>query len=154
MSAGRPLLVAIGSPLRCDDGVGPAVAERVADAHADVRVLTVQALVPELADDAARADLVIFVDADAQAAAGEVRCRRVRPDATAASGHTLTPAHVLALAQQVFDRCPKSYLVSVGGARWGFGTRLSSEVSAAVPTAVGTVARLLAEPRSRTARRT
>lgn len=156
MNAHGPLVVAFGNQLRCDDGAGPAVAAHLGLLAPEVHVLTVPQLLPELAETVAHADVVVFVDAALMGAPGEVACQPLHPEESGVPGHTLTPVRLLGLARSVFDRCPESYLVSIAGERYGFGTDLSERVAAAVPLAVRTVADLLSDwlLRSRTERRT
>lgn len=147
--AGRgSLVIAFGNTLRCDDGAGAVVAGQLAAAVPDAHIVVVPQLLPELAEAAAHADVVVFIDATVEGAHGAVITRRVQPDVgpPPASGHHLTPGRLMALARTLFDGCPVSYLVSIGGAQFGFGTALSAEVSAAVPTAVRTVAALIELP--------
>ena len=145
--AGRgPLVIAFGNTLRCDDGAGAAVAAQLEGAVANTHVIVVPQLLPELAEAAAHADIVVFIDATVEGSHGAVTTRPVQPDDSHSviGEHHLTPARLLTLARALFDRCPESYLVSIGGAQFGFGTALSAEVAAAIPTAVRTVAELLA----------
>lgn len=140
-----PLVIAFGNTLRCDDGAGAAVAARIADDVPHLQVIVVPQLLPELAEATAHADVVVFVDATIEGVHGAVTTQSVAPDnhQPAVGEHHLTPGRLLALAHALFDRCPEGYLVSIGGAQFGFGTALSAEVSAAVPTAVRTVAELI-----------
>jgi hydrogenase maturation protease len=58
------LVIGYGNSLRGDDGVGPLVAEQVAEWNLpDVRSLSVHQLTPELASEMALAKTVIFIDA-------------------------------------------------------------------------------------------
>ncbi len=58
------LVIGYGNDLRCDDGAGRAVADRIeAMALPGVEVRSVQQLAPELALDIACAETVVFVDA-------------------------------------------------------------------------------------------
>lgn len=148
MPSRGPLVIAYGNTLRCDDGVGAAVAAQLEGAIAEAHIIVVPQLLPELAEPIAHADVVVFVDATIEGAHGAVVAQRVMPAsphdlATGVGDHHLTPARMLGLAQTLLDLVPESYLVSIGGAQFGFGTGLSQEVSAAVPLAVRTVADLV-----------
>ena len=63
----RALVIGYGNTLRADDGLGPAVAERLGSewADEDVGVLSCQLLTPELAEPVSRAEIVVFIDAAA-----------------------------------------------------------------------------------------
>lgn len=67
MQSRRALVIAIGNPLREDDGAGPAVAARLVERgvlrEGDTDIVCVHQLLPELAERIAAARVVIFVDA-------------------------------------------------------------------------------------------
>ncbi|HTT71905.1 MAG TPA: hydrogenase maturation protease [Anaeromyxobacteraceae bacterium] len=132
-ASGRPaLVVALGSPLRGDDGAASAALAGLELEGLTVKV--VQALLPELALEVAEARVVVFVDARAGAPAGEVRSEGLEP-AAFASGllHALSPAAVLALGKALYGRAPEAFLVTVNGSEFGFGERLSPAVEKALP---------------------
>jgi len=65
---GGRLVIGIGNPLRGDDGVGALLAEQAAlftaaDPDGPVAVRSVQQLTPELAEELARLEAVLFIDA-------------------------------------------------------------------------------------------
>jgi hydrogenase maturation protease len=88
------LIVACGNTLRGDDGVGPEVGELLATrlAGTGASVIVSHQLLPELADDASRAQLVIFVDAAADHPVGTVSLRAVPPRRVPASTAVDAPA--------------------------------------------------------------
>ena len=150
MSGHMPLVIAFGNTLRCDDGAGAAVAQQLEGAVPDAHIIVVPQLLPELCEPVAHAPNVVFVDATIDGAHGAVATHRVSAASTRSGDHYLSPERLLGLARTLFDRTPEAYLVSIGGAQFGFGTALSAEVSAAVPTAVRAVADLIraaAQPR-------
>ena len=152
------LVVGYGNPLRSDDGVGPAVAERLAQ-DPRLRGAEIRAehqLTPELALDASGATLLVLIDAAEDAGAGEVVVRRLGPDGTTGGGpveeagppltHHLDPGGLLALARELFGAAPASVvIVGIGVASLEVGETLSPEVQAAVPRVVELVAALVAE---------
>jgi hydrogenase maturation protease len=73
----RVLIVGYGNPLRGDDGLGWHAAEALRAALPEAEILAVHQLTPELAEDASRAELVIFLDAAETGAPGEWRCREI-----------------------------------------------------------------------------
>jgi hydrogenase maturation protease len=149
---GGVLVVGYGNGLRSDDGVGPAVAARLAGdprlAGADVRVM--HQLTPELALDASRVSLLVLVDASADAPAGEVAVTRLDPEAVPgeageAMSHHVDPAGIVGLARELWGVAPPVVLVSVGIASLEAGERLTPAVEAAVPRAVDAVAAIIEE---------
>jgi hydrogenase maturation protease len=129
------LVIALGNPLREDDGAGWAVAQALHRCQ-DVRVLVVHQLMPEMAEEVSRADAVVFVDARRGGLAGELRTVALAP---AAAEHRLThvvePETLLHYAQILYGRAPKAWLVSIAGERFGLGDGLSASVQRAVPAA-------------------
>lgn len=137
------LVIALGNPLREDDGVGWAVA-RALGGPVDTRVLVVQQLAPELAQEVSRAGNVVFVDARRDGPAGEVRTMALAPGvAEHGLTHDLDPATLLYFAKALYGRAPKAWLVSVAGEHFGLGDALSATVERAVPEAAQLVRALV-----------
>jgi hydrogenase maturation protease len=144
----RALVIGYGSPIRGDDALGPLVADRLeALLAADtglangVEVQARHILTAELVDDLARAERVIFIDAAADLAPGEVRSRRLAPDTATLStmAHFHDPRELLAWCEALYQRIPDSWLVSAGGAEWGYANYSLSA------TAQGAVEPMIAE---------
>ena len=151
------LVVGYGNPLRGDDGVGQEVALVLRAELADTGASTVLAhqLLPELALDASRSRLVVFIDAAAGEPAGSLSVRPLSaggwppadPPASAARAgtaagafsHQLGAADVLALARCLYGGCPVALLVSVGAASLEPGVGLSAAVQCAIPHAARAV---------------
>jgi hydrogenase maturation protease len=106
-------------------------------------------LTPELAEDVAAADRVVFVDAAAPhgAQGGALTVCRVQADrplpADGPLTHAVGPETVVALAYRLYGRRPRAYLVTVGGASFLLGAGLSASVHQLIPEAVAAVKRLL-----------
>ncbi len=149
-AAAGVLIVGWGNPLRGDDGLGWHAAAMLAEdarlAGAGARVLRRHQLTPELAEDVARASLVVLVDADAGGGApGTVTVAPVEPDrAGPPLSHHLTPSALAALSDQVYGSVPPVLLVRVAAASFQAGEQLSAEVEAALPAVVAAVLELAA----------
>jgi hydrogenase maturation protease len=146
------LLIGYGNPLRGDDGAGWCVADavRAAAPASRVRVITVHQLMPELADDVAMAERVLFVDAACDTPAGLVSVRPLSPTDRPPGGftHHYDPSALLGLAHGVAGRGPGSaWLLTVGVAGLDCGEPLSPPVAAAVPRACTLALELLADVR-------
>lgn len=145
-----PLLVGWGNALRGDDGAGVVLAERLRDelpAHA-LRVVVAHQLTPDLAEAVSAAAAAVFVDASCAADPGAVACHRLAaaPALTSEFTHHCQPADLLRLAHELYGRAPASaWLVTIGGASFGFGEELSPRIAAALPRAHALVTRLLSE---------
>jgi hydrogenase maturation protease len=141
------LVIGYGNELRADDGVGRAIAERVAEDERalDARVISVRQLTPDLALDVSQASFVVFVDAAADLPPGEVSVRRVSPDAAAgAFSHHVSAGGLPGLARELYGHSPETVSVSVGLASTALVEGLSPEVEAAVPAAAEAVLKLVA----------
>jgi hydrogenase maturation protease len=146
----RKLVLACGNTLRGDDGVGWAIAERLAadPLLADVEVVIAHQLTPEMAEPISLADTVIFVDCSAVSPPGEVSVFPVeaaRKD-NASLTHNVDPANLLALAREIFVSSPcRAFAVTVGGKSFELTEKLSEPVRLAIPEAVLEIKRVLAQ---------
>lgn len=137
----RCLILACGNPLRGDDGAAWHVAEsaqRIALPEG-VRFLVQQQWTPELAEDIADADAVLFVDCALGGKPGEISLSPVAPATHLPSflTHHQEAASLLALTAQIFQRVPAtSDLLLIGAGSLQHCDQLSAEVQASVPTAV------------------
>ena len=152
---GGVLVVGYGNELRSDDGVGPAIADRLArdprlaadPRLAGVDVRTAHQLTPELAFDMSRVSLLVLVDAAEDRAPGTVSVRRVEAtdEAGPAMTHQIDPAALAGLARELFGFAPSIVTVGVGAATFEVGETLSPVVEDAVPRAVEAVVAAIAE---------
>lgn len=152
MTTVRCLILACGNTLREDDGVGPWLATWVEDRFADeprVRVITRHQWTPELAQDIAAAQTVIFVDCATNAAPGEIRVVPVEPVETGRPGlgtHHLGAAELLALSKELYGARPHySLLLTVGSGSLELREGFSELVQAALPLACAQVEKAVRE---------
>ena len=149
----RCLILACGNTLRGDDGIGPWLAdwaeERFKD-EAGVRVISRQQWTPDLVEEIAAAETVLFVDCTVAAAPGSVHVVEVQPAAAGGRDtHHQGAAELLSVARALFDSLPRtSRLLTVGAGSIEVGEKFSQPVLDAIPLACAeleeTVARLLA----------
>ena len=143
----EPLIVGLGNPLRCDDGVGYQAALELQD-RGFPAIAMIQPL-PELALELASANPVLFLDADVSLQAGQIRLqkiepRRVRlrtesppmamvstPNQAESFTHTLGVEGLLALTNTLTGKSPKAFALSLGVADTGHGEGFSPQVLAA-----------------------
>jgi hydrogenase maturation protease len=134
------LVLGYGNPLRGDDGVGPEVIRRLTSDPSDPRISfkACRQLTPELSEEISRFSTVIFIDASVEQPAGEIACREIAGEASAPAviNHSMKPQALLAMTQQLYDRCPRAYVLSVGGDDFGVHPGLSHAVATAVPQLV------------------
>jgi len=132
LKSAPPLIIGYGSPLRGDDAFGYRAAERIPGA------IAVHQLTPELMDPIARARHVIFLDASAEGAPGEIRRRELAPAAPgAAFTHHATPEGLLAGALTLYGHAPPAEILTVCGANFSLSTDLSPAVAVALESVVG-----------------
>jgi len=136
-TAGHILVIGYGNTLRCDDGVGPRVAEAVEKMKLPgMRTLVCQQLSPEYADPISRADLVVFVDA-AVDAPKEVQLRKLEPgDSSQLMAHAADPRTMLALARDVFGHAPAAWWLTIPVVNLDFSEDLSSQAQRGCEEAV------------------
>jgi hydrogenase maturation protease len=133
----RAVVVGVGNSYRRDDGVGPAVADRLR-ARADVEVVTCELEPSRLLDAWAGADVALVVDAVSSGAEpGTIHrfdaTERAVPDRVfRGSTHALGVGDVIELARAL-GRLPGRVLVyGVEGGEFAGGQGLSPAVGAAV----------------------
>jgi hydrogenase maturation protease len=129
------LVIGIGNPLRGDDGVGELLAEQVGGR-------SVQQLTPELAEELAGLEAVLFIDAWSAPAGAVPQLIHVSPVGSAdgpAAGHPdshrLEPAALLALSGLLYGRAPEAQLLLVPATAFEHGAALSAELRALLPQA-------------------
>lgn len=134
------LLIAIGNPWRRDDGVAAKVVELLGDSP---RTRIIQALqpAPEMAEEIAAADRVIWIDADV--AAGEVRLDTFSEAGTASVTHGVTAGEVVVLARRLYEFAGEALLCRIPVADLGEGEGLSPETAVACRRAVRLLRNLL-----------
>ena len=134
------LVIGIGNPLRGDDGVGACLAEQAAmltaaDPGGPVAVRSVQQLTPELAEELAQLEDVLFIDAWLAPDTAEPRLTAIDAAAGALESHRLEPAQLLAASQALYSRMPRAHLLQVPAHAIGHGMELSAELQAVLPAA-------------------
>jgi hydrogenase maturation protease len=151
------LVIGFGNELHGDDGVGQCVARAVSEWRLpNVRTLAVHQLTPELAEPLANVRSAIFVDARLGLADELTLCVPIEPDGAGTNlGHTSDPCWLLALAQLVYGRHPKTWLVTVPAVNFDLGEGLSAPAVRGMAAAlrhlaclVGRAAEVLKHPAS------
>ena len=128
VGSGGALLIGIGNPLRGDDGVGWHLVEGLG--------LQRHQLTPELAEAVAAADRLLIVDAWLAPPQGHCLLRPLVPtDGWERDPHRLQPARLLALAEQLFDRCVPAHELLVPAFDFSWGDRFSPQLRRQLPQA-------------------
>lgn len=127
---GCVLIIGIGNTLRRDDGAGWFFAEALTTAlemaGRRVHLELHHQLTPELAIEAAELQPVAILFVDASVAIGEVTFSPLTESvAEASTGHSLTPAMLLALMRRLYGVHAPGWLVQTPAADFGHGEGLS-----------------------------
>jgi hydrogenase maturation protease len=137
----RCLILGCGNTLRGDDGMGPSLCAWAEERFAEepgVRAISCQQWTPDLAEDLAAADAVVFVDCALDQAPGQMLVREIAP-ASIQPGlvtHHLSAPELLRVAEEFYSRRPgRACLLTVGAGSIDVGEQLSPEMEAALPDA-------------------
>ena len=145
------LIIGYGNPLRGDDGFGWHAALRLLEIihDADIEILPVHQLTPELMDPISRARRVIFIDAAVGEDAGKLTVAPLETTGGPAGvfTHFATPAALLEGARSLYRARPEALLITVVGLDFEIGADLSEPVQLALESLATTKIReLLAGP--------
>ncbi len=125
----KAVIIGYGNPLRGDDGLGWYAVSLLQKQFtgSQVRFITEHQLTPEMAEDVADANLVVFIDAREGDRPGEIGSELVYPESARFSpfSHTLTPGAVLGLASRQYQAELYGVLFTVTGQEFGFQETLS-----------------------------
>jgi len=142
------LLIAYGNVSRRDDGVAvhilrrlrqslglpPDVDDEEVEEHLTehVAALAVHQLGPELVEDMASYDFVVFIDAHTESPGWEpIHWQEITPAyRPSIVTHHVRPESLLALCLSLYNHCPRGYVLSVLGVDFDLGEELSPEASA------------------------
>ena len=137
----RCLILACGNTLRGDDGVGPWLAEWAEKRFREesrVRVITRQQWTPELAEEIARTQSVLFIDCSVDSASGSIILAPVEPTVALQriATHHQGAAELLALTRDLYSSLPTTAkLLTIGAGSTELGELFSESVTAALPEA-------------------
>jgi hydrogenase maturation protease len=137
----RCLVLACGNPLRSDDGVGPWLGEWAQQrfcAASGLRIVIRQQWTPELAEEVAGAESVLFLDCAVDIAPGEVQLVEVEAvrGSAALATHRLSAPELLVLARDLYGAVPsRALLLTVGAGTMELGEAFSAPVREALPKA-------------------
>ncbi len=131
------LIIGYGNLLRGDDAVGCRAAyelEQLFRDNSEVKVIASQQLTPEMADDVAESDFVLFLDA----ATGEVpgtlrRMRVIAQRGPTGFTHQLTPSSLLSAAEQLYGDAPEAISITLAGWAFDISNELSPEAASRFP---------------------
>jgi len=132
------LLIGFGNPGRCDDGLGPALAQQLEGLGiVGLEVDSDYQLTVEDAEAVSRYEVVVFVDASVNGAE-PFEFKRLEPHGSPGfSSHSVEPEEVLMLAKTLFGKTPKAYMLGIRGYEFNeFGEGLSAKAAENLKAAV------------------
>jgi hydrogenase maturation protease len=141
------LVIGYGNTLRSDDGAGQIVANQIARWNLpNVRSLAVHQLTPELAEDIANVDLVIFVDAVilSEQNSEKIEIKTLEVDSKYLNlGHIENPRSLLYLSKIVYDKLPKAYWILIPAINFDFGEEISFLTQQGITQAIEAIKQII-----------
>lgn len=138
------IAIAMGNPLRRDDGVARHVLEAIAG-DTDMEKLAVVQLTPEIADQVSSYSIAIFIDAHVNSKYPTLR-EVENVLAPIPLTHVASPAEIVALARAIFGFSGHAYLCRVPASDFSEGEGLSDRTKGFVKPAAREIEHLLAMP--------
>jgi hydrogenase maturation protease len=119
------LIYGYGNPGRQDDGLGIALAENIENwaRKNDITYIETDSNYQLNIEDAARIsefDLVVFADASKEKIKGYAFTSLKPSPKMDFTMHSVSPAFVLNLCREVYEKIPSAYLLHVKGYKWEF----------------------------------
>ncbi len=141
------LVIGYGNTLRSDDGAGQIVANQIATwSLPNVRSLAIHQLTPELAEDLANADIVIFVDA---VISSKQNCKKIKIKALECDcqylnlGHIENPRSLLYLSKIIYNKSPLAYWILIPAINLEFGEQISSITQQRITQALKAIEKII-----------
>jgi len=144
----RTVLIACGNCWRGDDGAAHRVLDLLGpDSGAQLR--SVQQFLPELADEIAQADVVVFLDAAIDCDALSLEAVR-EPEAPPALTHVSTPSEIVALSRALYGFQGRAFQCQIPAADLATGEGLSPYAEGFAGEAAQILLDLLGHPAGKT----
>jgi len=138
-------IIGYGNLQRRDDGIGAHIVKRLQplfEHRKNVHLLVFHQLEPDIVDTLKNADTLVFVDATVDALTEGRQWVEVQPELNTMPFlmHETAPAFILGLLQCLYRRHPETWMVSVAGKDFSFGSGLSSEAQKRAEQVIGEIA--------------
>jgi hydrogenase maturation protease len=137
----RCLILACGNTLRSDDGIGPWLgdwAQERFQGDQAIAIISRHQWTPELAEDVARAESVVFIDCSAASTPGSVSVTAVEASSSTQglATHQVGASELLGLARDLYQSLPRAaMLLTIGAGSLELGEQFSQPVLDAIPLA-------------------
>jgi hydrogenase maturation protease len=146
----KVLVIGYGNTLRGDDAAGIRAAELIAKRLPEIECVCRHQLMPELVEQIAVSDIVLFLDADVNVAQPKARQIAPRVETDQPRTHFISPESLLSLSQQLYQQTPsKAYVVSIPASQFEFSEELSDLTVKSVEESVRLVESLLLSENSK-----
>jgi hydrogenase maturation protease len=133
----KVLIIGYGNTLRGDDAAGIGAAELVAKRHPEIECVCMHQLMPELAEQIAESDIVIFFDADVNVTQPTIKSITPGVEEGQPRTHFISPESLLSLSQQLYQRMPlKAYIIGIPASQFEFSEELSDSTKKSVEASV------------------
>jgi hydrogenase maturation protease len=138
------LIIGYGNSLRSDDAVGQKIAREIAQRNwQNIKTIAVHQLTPELAEEIAQANQVIFIDA-IKSEKQEIILKKIQPlDVPLNSGHSSNPYSLLSLTRSLYQVIPNAWWILVPGVNFEFGETFSSVTQKFIPETIKKIEQLI-----------
>jgi hydrogenase maturation protease len=141
------LVIGYGNTLRSDDGAGQIVANQIATwSLPNVRSLAVHQLTPELAENIANTDTVIFVDAviSSKQNSEKIEIKTLKCDYKYSNlGHLENPRSLLYLSKIIYHKSPLAYWILIPAINLEFGEQISSITQQRITQALKAIEKII-----------
>ncbi|MCO5043701.1 MAG: hydrogenase maturation protease [Kiritimatiellae bacterium] len=139
------LIIGYGNALRGDDGAGPCIVEWVEQQQwPDVTTLSAHQLFPEMAEQMAQHERVIFVDADA-ATVDAVGLQPIVEASDRLMAHRCSPGSLVRMARELYGARPAAFLYTIPARCFDVCTTFSPLTRNCVRDACNALTQLLAK---------
>lgn len=141
-----------GNPGRQDDGLGVSFAEAmqqwaIAEGIQELETETNYQLNLEDASTISAYDVVVFADASEADVPG-YRLEPLEPSAqTEFTMHAVSPAFILHLCRDIFEKSPEAWLLHIKGYKWSFLAEPTNEATVNLAGALGHMKEFIAKRR-------
>jgi hydrogenase maturation protease len=133
----KVFVIGYGNTLRGDDAAGIRAAELIAKRRPEIECVCMHQLMPELAEQIAESDTVIFFDADVNVVQPNVRLVVPSVEDDQPRTHFISPESLLRLSQLLYQRMPlKAYVIGIPASQFEFSEELSESTKKAVEESV------------------
>jgi hydrogenase maturation protease len=141
----RAMFIAVGNALRRDDGVAHRVLDLLGPV-ANVVTHDVLQLMPEIAEEIAPAEVVVFIDAHTEPGRPRLEPVRGRSRSWSSLAHAMTPEELVALSGNLYGFRGECFLCHVPGVDFSEGESLTEEAEANAKAAAELLKEFVVQP--------